>query len=148
MNEADFELLEIDISKEILPDNIHAIHATEINKYGWKLAWGFGFEKYHQEGYELVRVFINFSLVKDDNEYAEPLVYAEIENTFKVTAGLKTADKALILEIFFNITIGNMQGFFAAKFEGTPMVNAIPPNAYGDFYTQQFLIIAQDEWQI
>jgi hypothetical protein len=142
---AEFELLRIDIAEEDFPVNIRTMLAPDMNIHSWEFSHNFRFDSFN-DGYDFVIAAMSFDLINDEEEYAMPIIHVLVENIFKVTAGLQSTEKATVLELFFNIMIGNMQGILAAKFEGTPMADIMPPDMNLEHYSKEILNIINDEW--
>lgn len=142
--EAKFELFEINIEEEYFPANAKVAPVPDMNKHTWKLGYSFAFDTY-KPGYEQITVRMSFDLVPGNDDEAEPIAYVEIKSKFKITAGLKKQYKATILETFFHITVSNIQGIFAAKLQGTPMANILPPSPGPQHYSEEILSVIDND---
>jgi hypothetical protein len=141
----EFELLRIDITEEDFPINLRTMHVPDMNTHSWAFSHSFRFDSFN-DGYDFVIASMSFDLINDEDEDEAPIIHILVENIFKITAGLESTEKAAVLELFLNIMIGNIQGILAAKFEGTPMADILPPDMNSEQYSQEILNIVNDEW--
>lgn len=144
--EAEFELLSIDIDEEYFLTPVKPSEVPSIDDYEWKYDFKFEFYPY-KEGFDLVIIDMSFDLLPEDDEDAEPISFLSIRNKFKVTSNLSNEGKVQTLLIFIDITNGNIQGIVAERYNDTLMAAFIPPEMDGNTFSEGLLKTAINEWR-
>ena len=143
-----FETLSIEILNSWFPPIPTGVAiSTQLDNIVWNYSYTINSGLFMEDlSFDSLWITFTVNLVEENIFEPDPICSLKLKTMFKVTGSLPVEFKLYILHVFMGICMGQVQGIYAVKNEGTYLSKTTPSMFDTHSIEDQLLLLIEEQW--